>query len=128
MKLNINYEVYLFYNLIAGISFSLLYLMSKGFVQYYNLAYGILVLGISIWGLGRYFINRTEDQKIRVSVQTAWLLVSFGLGYISIIYAPVLSTSVEILAIESILSLLQFLWGSVLLTISYKRGYSIIRV
>ncbi|MEM0212581.1 MAG: hypothetical protein QXR72_14105 [Saccharolobus sp.] len=128
MKLNINYEVYLFYNLIAGISFSLLYLMSKGFVQYYNLAYGILVLGISIWGLGRYFINTTEDQKIRVSVQTAWLLVSFGLGYISIIYAPVLSTSVEILAIESILSLLQFLWGSVLLAISYKRGYSIIRV
>lgn len=128
MKLNINYEVYLFYNLIAGISFSLLYLMSKGFVQYYNLVYGILILGISIWGLGRYFINRTEDQKIRVSVQTAWLLVSFGLGYISIIYAPVLSTSVEILAIESILSLLQFLWGSVLLTISYKRGYSIIRV
>lgn len=128
MNLDVNYKLYLFYNLIAGIIFSLLYLMSKGFVEYYNLIYGMLTIMITIWGLIRYFINKVEDQRIRVSVQAAWLLVSFGLGYISIIYAPVLSTSIQVLAIESILSILQFLWGSILLVLSYRRGYSIIKV
>lgn len=128
MNLDANYKLYLFYNLIAGIIFTLLYLISKGFVEYYNLIYGLLTIMITIWGLTRYFINKVEDQRIRVSVQATWLLVSFGLGYISIIYAPVLSTSIQILAIESILSILQFLWGSMLLVLSYRRGYSIIKV
>ncbi len=128
MKLDFNYKIYIFYNIIAGIIFSLIYLMSSGFVQYYNLVYGLLTLGISLWGLGRYLTRKVEDEKVRAGVQTAWLLVSFGLGYISIIYSPVLSTTMGILIIESVLSILQFLWGSILLAISYRKGYSIIKV
>lgn len=128
MNLDDNYKIYIFYNVISGVFFSLLYVMSKGFTEYYNLVYGLLTLAIAIWSLGRYLIGKAEDQRIKAGIQAAWLLVSFGLGYISIIYAPVLSTSIQILAIESFLSLLQFLWGSILLGISYRKGYSIIKV
>lgn len=128
MNLDNVYKVYILFNIIIGIIFSLLYITSKGFIQYYNLIYGILTLAIAIWGLGRYYMIKVQDERIRASIQASWLLVSFGLGYISVIYAPVLSTSTGVLVVETISSLAQILWGSVLLGISYRKGYSIIKV
>ncbi len=78
--------------------------------------------------MGDIISKKIEDDKIRAGVQTAWLIVSFALGYISIIYAPVLFTKLEIIVIESILSIIQVLWGSALLAISYRKGYSVIKV
>ncbi|ADX82153.1 hypothetical protein GO599_02660 [Sulfolobus islandicus] len=128
MNLFDNYKIFTISNVIMGLVFSALYFITTGFIQYYNLVYGILTLGIAIWGIGRYYFKKIEDDKIRVGVQTSWLIVSFALGYISIIYAPVLFTRLDIIIIESILSIIQILWGSVLLAISYRKGYSVIKV
>ncbi|ARM76942.1 hypothetical protein [Acidianus manzaensis] len=128
MNLTTNYKIFIFYNIILSFVFIVLYILSKGFVQYYNLVYGILILAITSFSILRFSINKLEDQKIRTGVQAAWLLVSFALGYISIVYAPVLLTSIQILITESIISLIQILWGSTLLVISYRKGYSIIKV
>ncbi|QGA53891.1 hypothetical protein GFS03_04505 [Sulfolobus sp. E5-1-F] len=128
MKLSDNYRIFTISNVIVGLIFSTLYFITSGFIQYYNLVYGILTLGIAIWGIGRYYFKQIEDDRIRAGVQTAWLIVSFALGYISIIYAPVLFTRLEIIVIESVLSIIQILWGSALLAISYRKGYSVIKV
>lgn len=128
MNLNILFKDYIIYNIIAGIIFSILYMLVDGFAKYYNLIYGILIIGIAAWSLGRYTLNKIEDDKIRSGVQAAWLLVSLALGYVSIIYAPILSSSIQITVVETILSLVQIVWGAILLGMSYKNGYSIIKV
>ncbi|TRM78062.1 hypothetical protein DJ532_02270, partial [Sulfolobus sp. A20-N-F8] len=76
----------------------------------------------------RYLRNNNMEDKTRAGVQFSWLIVSFALGYISIIYAPVLYTTPSIVAIESLMSIIQAVWGASLLYLAYRRGYSIIKV
>ncbi len=128
MKLVSLYNLYLIYNMLIGIGYALTFVILKGFIASYNLAYGIIILALTIFAILRLYLKSHENDKVKIGVQSSWLIVSFGLGYISLIYSPVLSTSIPILILESMFSIIQILWGSTLLGISYKKGYSIIKV
>ncbi len=60
MKLSDNYRIFTISNIIVGLIFSILYFITSGFIQYYNLVYGILTLGIAIWGIGRYYFKKNR--------------------------------------------------------------------
>ncbi|AOL17458.1 hypothetical protein BFU36_12870 [Sulfolobus sp. A20] len=129
MNLNNLFTYYLIVNFLMSIAYISLYIADIAyFVKIYNLTYGVLVLFLCIWGVIRYLRNNNMEDKTRAGVQFSWLIVSFALGYISIIYAPVLYTTPSIVAIESLMSIIQAVWGASLLYLAYRRGYSIIKV
>lgn len=128
MNLVTNFRIYLLINLVASFYFLGVYTILKGFLSTYNLMYGIIILVLAVSGILRIILTGDEGTKIRGGIQASWLIVSIGIGYISLIYAPVLKASIDILIEESILSLIQVVYGAFLLTYSYKKGYSIIKV
>ncbi len=129
MNLNSLFKYYLIVNFLMSVVYISIYMADVAyFVKIYNLTYGVLILILCIWGVIRYLRNNNIEDKIRAGVQFSWLIVSFALGYISIIYAPVLYTTISIVAIESLTSIIQAIWGASLLYLAYRRGYSIIKV
>ncbi|AAY81334.1 hypothetical protein [Sulfolobus acidocaldarius] len=129
MNVNNLFTYYLVVNFLISIAYISLYMADVAyFVKIYNLTYGVLILFLCIWDAIRYLRNNNIEDRTRAGVQFSWLIVSFALGYISIIYAPILYTTIFIVAIESLMSIIQAIWGASLLYLAYKKGYSIIKV